>query len=218
LATQITTVRLPLDLYKRAKKICEKLNKGMSALLTDGLLEKVEELEKRLYSSADMQRAVEERERERRRKALTLSEPAPLADSAPAVDKVKPPDEDASVLDPPDALYREHAEKIFAVYDDVTERRIVAQEAIRAICDERPLTSDPITVERRLHKMVTRLRAPDDVDRRIERAERQELRREVEERPRPAPGAMSFFKKMLGVDGDEQESDTNNEEENEENE
>jgi predicted DNA-binding protein len=161
LATQTTTIRLPVDLYKRTKKLAGRLNKTMSTIIADGLWNEVAQLEKRLREESDDKSRDEDDKREKRRRAIRGD--APLASEAPTSEEPEDESEgeDAPAIEDEDALYAHHAQKIVEAYGDPVERRLLAREGIRAICEAQPLTAEVLVVERRLHDWVTKLRSGD---------------------------------------------------------
>lgn len=160
MATKTTTIRLPVDLYKRAKKLAWQLNRTFSSVVADGLWDKVTQLEKRLREESDDKSRDEDDKREKRRRAIR-GEPPPVAAGASINEESEkePEGEDTPAIEDEDALYAHHAQKIVEAYDDAVERRLRAREGIRAICEAQPLTAEVLVVERRLHDCVMRLRS-----------------------------------------------------------
>lgn len=130
--------------------MAKRLNADLSDLMRDGLWNHLTALENRLREESAVAQRDEDARRERRKSALRLENSEALA----------PVDEESREKPTEtDPLYLKHAETVVQVYDSVTERRIAAKTAVRAICDMRPLTSDPVEVERDLQRVVDRLLA-----------------------------------------------------------
>lgn len=162
MATQTTTIRLPVDLYKRTKKLSVRLNKTMSTIIADGLWNEVTQLEKRLREESDDKSRDEDDKREKRRRAIRGDAPLVTAEASTDEEPEKEPEgEDSAAIESEDTLYLHHAQKIVEAYGDPVERRLRAREGIHAICEAQPLTAEVLVVERRLHDWVTRLRSGD---------------------------------------------------------
>lgn len=151
MALKTTTIRLPEDLLTRSKALAKRMDIDLIDLIRDGLWDKVTQIEGRLRAEADQKARDADSKQERRRLAVRLDDNAALA---PKLDV-----EIESKNEPVDPLYIRHAENIVRVYDDVSERRLAALTAIKDICEHNPLTSDALDVERKLHRVVEKMRA-----------------------------------------------------------
>jgi len=179
-AQQQITILFPVELLERATRLAKKLHTDRAKLMRTAVQEKVDAETARLRAEKEAQLRHQQIRRASRRSALLLADDAlepvrenltPLADDGEREErpaepkrrpgrppKVKVEDEDASFLEPPDALYLEHAERIYAVIEEPTERRIAAATAIKAIREQRPLTApEDRVILRRLDKLLIRL-------------------------------------------------------------
>lgn len=152
MSTFATTIKLPKDLHARAKTLAKRTGMSLIDLIRDGLWDKVTQLEERLRIEEEKKN----RDRSQKRLSVRLVENEILAPQFEPI--VGEESEKPKELDEDDRIYRQHAEKIVTVYDNVSERRLTALAAIKDICDHRPLTADPFAVERRLHEIVEKIR------------------------------------------------------------
>lgn len=201
-----TTINLPTDLYERSRDIAKRLRIDRSMLIREALKARCDAEDAQLRAEEEQQKKEREAKRAQRKRSLGVDDeqlaPSDI-DDEPDNDERANEDNTRSL----DALYLQHAEKIAESYDDATEKRLAAQVGIKAICALRPLTTDPLVVERRLHKLVEQLLA----EKPAEKSKR--MTDPVEE----IDDGSSIIERILGLAGMSKiaKSDNDHEEENE---
>lgn len=178
-------VAIPEALHRRARSTSKRHRIAVAQLIREGLTEKLDRIEEKERFDRAREQQEQKSKTEKRRKGVRIDDES-LRPSV--LDEERGGDDPAEPIDP---LYFHHAELIARAYGNPSERRIAALTGVKAICDARPLTSDPLEVERRLADVVKKVRAEMSADAGEPRAPAHPPA------PKPEPARPGFIERLL---------------------
>lgn len=158
------TLRLPVDLLKRAHSLAKRHTMTVTQIVRDGFTTHVEQLETK--EREEKERKARDLDEKRKARGIRNIGESPMAprkrDLAPQSNSDDATDDEIATSPSESAtdLYEQHARLIFEAVEQPTECRIRTDEAIRSIKNYSPLThpGDSAILEK-LERVVVRLRA-----------------------------------------------------------